>query len=238
MTVTRVPARVPARVSGRVSGLAGLALASALLLTGCGSTPDLNPGVAARVGDATVSVDHVAQVAADYCKAAEPQLQGRQLPNHYVNAQVAGSIALRAAADQMMAAHGVTIDDSYTKAEDSARQDASLAAMSSASREALIEVQGAETYVNAAEISVGKAELGGSPSADDAQAAGEKVFVAWLDDHDVKIDPKYGVSIAGGTSALSDTSLSYAFSDTAKKADATSPDAAYAAALPDTQRCG
>ena len=222
----------------RVAGLAGLAVVSMVLLTGCGSTPDLNPGVAARVGDDTVSVQHVADVAAGYCAAAEPQLQGQVLPNHYLNAQVASSIALRSAADQMMAEHDVTVDESYTKAEAAARTDDSLAKLSDSARDALIEVQGAQTYVNAAEISVGKAELGGSPSADDAQAAGAKVFLAWLADHDVKFDPKYGVAIVEGKSVLEDTSLSYALSDTATKADASTPDTDYAGALPQTQRCG
>lgn len=222
----------------RLGGLAGLAVVSMVVLSGCGSTPDLNPGVAARVGDDTVSVQHVADVAAGYCAAAEPQLQGQVLPNHYLNSQVAGSIALRSAADQMMAEHDVTIDDSYTKAEASARKDQSLAALDDSAREALIEVQGAQTYVSAAEISVGRAELGGSPSDDDAKAAGEKVFLAWLDDHDVKIDPKYGVAIVKGQAVIDDTSLSYALSDTATKADASTPDTAYAGALPDSQRCG
>ena len=222
----------------RVRGLVGLALVSTVLLTGCGSTPDLNPGVAARVGDDTVSVQHVADVAAGYCAAAEPQLQGQVLPNHYLNAQVASSIALRSAADQMMAKYDVTVDESYTKAEDAARKDDSLAELSDSARDALIEVQGAQTYVNAAEISVGKDALGASATADDAQAFGAKVFLAWLADHDVKFDPKYGVAIVEGKSVIEDTSLSYALSDTATKADATTPDSVYAGALPDSQRCG
>jgi peptidyl-prolyl cis-trans isomerase SurA len=222
----------------RVAGLAVVAVASMVVLSGCGSTPDLNPGVAARVGDDTVSVQHVADVAAGYCAAAEPQLQDQVLPNHYLNAQVASSIALRSAADQMMAEHDVTVDESYTKAEDAARNDDSLAKLSDSARDALIEVQGAQTYVNAAEISVGKDALGASATADDAQAFGAKVFLAWLADHDVKFDPKYGVAIVDGKSVIEDTSLSYALSDTATKADATTPDTTYAGALPDAQRCG
>ena len=63
----------------RVRALAGLAVASAVLLTGCGAVPDLNPGVAVSVGDDTVSTRHVADLASDYCDAAKPQLEGQPL---------------------------------------------------------------------------------------------------------------------------------------------------------------
>ena len=38
----------------RLRSLAGLALASTVLLTGCGSAPAFNPGVAAQVDDQTI----------------------------------------------------------------------------------------------------------------------------------------------------------------------------------------
>lgn len=222
--------------STRVRTLAGLALASTFLLTGCGSVSGFNPGVAARVGDHTVSADRVQSVAADYCSAAEPQLQGQVLPNHYLNGRVAGSLTLRSAADQVMAEHHVSVDSSYATAVAKAEQQ--LSTLGTAERDALVEVQGAELYVQAAELSLGRASLGGSPTDADAQAAGEKIFLAWLDDHDVRIDPKYGVDIEKGKAVLADTGVSYALSDTATKADASTPDTTYAAALPDDQRCG
>jgi len=46
-----------------VRSLAGLAVA-ALLLTGCGSVPAFNPGVAARVADSSISNNEVEDVAA------------------------------------------------------------------------------------------------------------------------------------------------------------------------------
>jgi peptidyl-prolyl cis-trans isomerase SurA len=219
-----------------VRGLAGLAVASAVLLTGCGAVPDLNPGVAVRVGDDSVSARDVADLASDYCDAAAPQLQGKALPRHYLNGRVASSLALRSAADQLLAAHGVAVDKSYAAAV--AQAETQLGDLTTAQRDAIIEVQGTEIYVAAAETSVGRATLGGSPSDEDAKAAGEKEFLAWLDDHDVRIDPRYGVAIEKGQPALTDTSLSVGVSKTAKQADAATPDSTYAGGLPSTQRCG
>src|SRR5262245_52676895 len=84
----------------RKRGLAGLAVVSAVLLTGCGSVPDLNPGVAARIGDDTFTTSDVHDTATAYCDAQKPQ-EGQALPQRYINGIVAGSLALRAAADQL-----------------------------------------------------------------------------------------------------------------------------------------
>ena len=224
------------RVSPRLCTGAVLAAASVVLLTGCGAVPDLNPGVAVSIGDDTVSTRHVADLASDYCDAAKPQLEGQALPRHYLNGRVAGSLALRSAADQMMAARDVTIDASYAAAVKQA--ETQLTDLTDAQRAAIVEVQGSEVYVSGAEIAVGKAILGASASAEEAQAAGEKEFLAWLDDHDIRIDPRYGVAIEKGQSVLKDSSLSVAVTNTAKQADATTPDSTYAALLPPTQRCG
>src|SRR5690242_2271116 len=65
-------------VSTTLRSLAGLVAGSALLvsgLSGCGvAGTDFHPGVAARVGDATVSVDEVDSLTDSYCSAIEDQL--------------------------------------------------------------------------------------------------------------------------------------------------------------------
>jgi hypothetical protein len=225
----------------RLRSLTGLALASTVLLTGCGSVPDLNPGVAARVGDDTVSMSRVDDVTTSYCAAAEKQLQsGQVLPQHYLRGQVAGGLALRAAAEQFAAEHGVTAAPEYDQAV--AQAEDSLKTLPADQRQALIDVQGAPIFVQAVERSVGEAILEGagtsSPKPAAAQAAGQKAFTTWLADHDVRIDPRLGVTIDEGSTAPADTSLSFPVGDTAKTADATSPDSEYAGTLPDSQRCG
>ncbi len=222
----------------RMRSLAGLVLVSTVVLTGCGSTPDFNPGVAARVGDETVSSSDVRDLAADYCSAAETQLGDQALANHYLNGRVAGALALRSAADQALASYGVPQDPSYDAAVEQGKKSDSIASLTDAQAEALIEVQGSEIYVSAAELAIGKKVLGGSPSDEDATAAGQKAFIAWLDDNDVQIDPKYGVEITKDQSVLADTGVSFPVSDTATTADNSQPDSAAAALLPETQRCG
>ena len=223
------------RVSPRSLGAVGLAVA-AVLLTGCGAVPDLNPGVAVRVGDDTVTTRHVADLASDYCDAAAGQLEGQSLPRHYLNGRVAGSAALRSVADQLLAEVGTTADASYDAAV--AQAESQLGDLKPAERAAIIEVQGTETYVAATELAVGKKVLGGTPSDEDATAAGKKALLAWIDDHDVRIDPRYGVALEEGQAVLEDTSLSQPVSKTAKTATAETPDSTYAAGLPQTQRCG
>ena len=225
----------------RLRSLTGLALASTVLLTGCGSVPDFSPGVAAQVGSDTVSMRTVDDVTTSYCAAAEKQLQqGQALPQHYLRGQVAGGLALRAAADQFAAEHGVTADPEYAKAV--AQAEESLKALPADQRQALIDVQGAAIYVQAVEKSAGEAILRdagrANASAKAAQAAGQKAFTEWLADQDIRMDPRLGVSIDQGSTAPADTSLSFAVGDTAKSADATSPDTQYAAGLPEAQRCG
>lgn len=219
----------------RVRGLAGLAAVSTVLLTGCGAVPDVSPGVAARVGDESVSVERVSDVSDDYCAAIQ-QLEPQVIPNTYLNQTVAGSLALRSAADQLLAANDVELDGSYDAAVEQAKQQ--FADLSGARLDAFIEVAGAQTYAAATAIAVGRAELGGSPTDEEALAAGQQELTSWIDDHDVEIDPRYGVNIDDGQVALEDSSLSFGLSDTAKQAGAEQPDTTYAAGLPSTQRCG
>ncbi len=84
----------------RARSLAGLALASTLLLTGCGSVPGFNPGVASRVGDETVTTNDVDEVTESYCGAAEAQLtDGQVLPNSYLRGDHAEFELLEETAD-------------------------------------------------------------------------------------------------------------------------------------------
>ncbi|GAA4378114.1 hypothetical protein [Nocardioides caricicola] len=219
----------------RVRSLAGLA-AAALLLTGCGSVPAFNPGVAARVADTTITTNEVDDTAADYCSAVETQLEeGQAVANSVVDTQVAGSLALQEAGEQFAAAQGVEPDPSYQDAADSLEQ--SIAGLSPEQQDAVRRVNLARPYVAAVELAVGIEEVGDDdPEA--AAAAGHEAFASWLDDQDVRIDPRYAVSIEDGTMAPADTTISFAVSDVAKAGQAAEADPAAGAALPVSQRCG
>jgi peptidyl-prolyl cis-trans isomerase SurA len=218
--------------------VAALSVAAVVLLTGCGAVPDLNPGVAVRVDDDTVSTRELKDLATDYCSAlASGEQAGGAVPNHFVNGLAASSLGLRSAATQLMAEYDVTPDASYATAVEQAEAE-QLAGLDETQRTAVIEVGAASIYVTAAATAVGREVLGGTPSDEEAQAAGQEALVAWMDDHDVRVDPRYGVSIDTGAAVLADTAVSYAISDTAKAGQAQEPDAALAAALPESQRCG
>lgn len=211
-----------------------LASASIFLLTGCGAVPGFNPGVAARVGDDTVSMDRVDDVTSAYCRAAEAQFQeGQVLAQHYLRGQVAGALALRVAADQFAAEQGVTASEDYDRAV--AQAEEQLSKLPEDQAQALVDVQGVPIYVQAVEKSVGEQQ---GETGDAATKAGEKAFLAWLAEQDIDLDPRFGVSIDKGATAVADTSLSYGLGDTSTKADADQPDTEYAALLPDSQRCG
>lgn len=233
--MTRVPPRVP-----RARGLAGLAVLSAVLLSGCGSVSGWNPGVAARVGDQTVSDSTVRQVSADYCSASESLQTGTAVAGSQINAQVAGSLAARAAAEQFLEANDAAVDASYDQSIQQGLKniDAQYPDLSDAQRDAIVEVEGASLYVSSAELAVGQ-ELAGSGASDDqATAAGKKAFTTWMDDNDVVINPRYAVAIPDGQLAIADTDLSVAVSDVAVQAGSTDSDSGSAEALPESQRCG
>jgi hypothetical protein len=219
----------------RTRSLVGLALASTVLLTGCGAS-GWNPGVAAQVGDDTVSLSEVRDVTTSYCDAVETQLaEGQYVANGVVAAQVAGSLALRAAAELFAEAEGVEPDASLEDAEASLEQ--SIGELSEEQQDAVRTVNLARPYAAAVELAVGKEELGGS-NAEAAAEAGHERFASWLEDQDVRIDPRFLVTIEGGNVSRTNSDISLPVSDTAKTAVSGEPDETYAAGLPSSQRCG
>lgn len=219
---------------------AGLALVSTVLLSSCGSAPAFSPGVAARVGDETISVNTVDEVSESYCAAAERQFEaGQALAQHYLRGQVAGNLTLRSAAEQFAEEAGVTADAEYDEAVAAAEE--SLVGTPDDEVQALIDVQGASTYAGAVQLAAGQAildEQGGAGGENAARAAGQEAFLAWLDDHTVEINPVFSVAITDGQASPTDTSISFGLSQVVEQADASEPDSAYAAALPAPQRCG
>ncbi|MGB0099647.1 MAG: hypothetical protein WBP61_05140 [Nocardioides sp.] len=229
----------PTRLRSGTVRWAALALTSTVLLTGCGAVPAFNPGVAARVADDTVSLSEVEDVTASYCAAVETQLEaGQSVPNSVVSTQVAGSLALRNAAEQFAAAEGldgIEQDPTYAQQETGLAQG--IVELPADQQEAVRAVNLAAPYVAAVELAVGE-ELAGGEGPEAATAAGHDAFVAWLSEQDVRIDPRFSVTIADGAVARTDTSVSVPVSDSALSSVSGEPDPAAAAALPSTQRCG
>lgn len=226
--------------------LAGLAVVSLLLaggLSGCGvAGTDFHPGVAAQVGNDTISVSEVNSVATNYCSAIKSQLQGQNqvLPLRYLRGGVVGQLALMSAARQFAAEHHV--DAGYQYDQKVSELTSAVAALPEEQQQAVIEVESSSTYISDVELAVGKQLLkkagAASTKSSDATAAGQKAFAGWLDGQDIAIDPQFGVEIKNAQAVPTDTSVSYALGDTATMANADTPDQSYAASLPSSHRCG
>jgi len=221
----------------------GCAVLTALTLSGCG---EAGPGVAAKVGDETVTVSDVDRLTDGYCKALEPQItaQGQVVPMRLVRTFVAGSLTLQAAAEQLADANGITQPDGY--ADQLKQVETQAEGLPAAHRDDFVEVGTARVFVTALERQIGARLLlnEGNPSANDDQKVnrGREELVVWLGDHGVVINPRYGFAIKDGNIVDVANDTSYPLSANAVAAGkfnaSTGPDQTYSGSLPASQRCG
>ncbi|GGO71803.1 hypothetical protein [Nocardioides deserti] len=222
-------------------GLAAATLLASGALTGCGvAGTGFSPGVAAEVGDTSITTDRVDEVAASYCDALRPQLEGQVVPQRYLNGSVAGQLALAAAAEQLAAEHGVEPGEQHAAQVTQLRR--AVAELPEDQQDAVLEVESAGSLVSDLVIGVGRALAADEGLADptDEQVAelGNQALVDWIGEHDVDVNPRYGVDLSDGQPVRTDSETSVAVSDLAAAATAESPDQEYAATLPESQRCG
>ena len=236
MSMSRPQVRRPVQVVA-----ASLLLAGGL--SGCGvAGTSFQPGVAARVGNDTISVRQVDSIARDYCSSIQKQLgaNNQVVPQHYLRGGIVGQLALVSAARQLAAQYGVQPGADYTHKVADLRD--AVAQLPEDQAQAVVEVESSAAYLQGVVTAVGEKALqkqGSTASGTDAAVtAGKQVFTRWLDDHDVRIDPQFGIRISQGQPVPTDGSLSYAVSDAAKQGGAAQPDPLYAASLPDAARCG
>jgi hypothetical protein len=230
-------------VSKTLRPLAGLAVASTLLLSGCGvAGTGFHPGVAARVGDDTIRLSTVDRLAKDYCSAVESQLADskRILPNQYLRSGVAGQLALVSAARQLADEQGVGAGIQYDRKV--GELESATSTLPEEQQEAVLEVESAPAYLAGVLQAVGEKLLAADgtdrPDAAAAAAEGEKALSAWVTENEVEIDPQFGLVIEDGKPVAADTSISYGVGTAAENGVAEAPDQAYAASLPDSLRCG
>jgi peptidyl-prolyl cis-trans isomerase SurA len=220
-----------------------VAAVAALTLSGCGAA---GPGVAAKVGDRTVTTSDVDRLTEGYCRALEEQIrsQGQVVPLRLVRTYVAGSLTLQAAAEQLAAQHGITEPAGY---RDEVKTDESQSEqLPAAHRAEYVEVASAQDYVVAVERQIGGELLlnEGKPGATDDQkvARGREELSVWFGDHTLDVNPKYSFEITDGNVKNISNDTSYALSANAvaagKFSSDSGPDQAYSASLPASQRCG
>jgi peptidyl-prolyl cis-trans isomerase SurA len=221
-----------------------LPVVSVVLLTGCGvAGTQFHPGVAAQVGDQTITSRHVDQVTDDYCKAVEKVSKGQeqsgdsQTPMRYLTHEFATDLVVRAAAEQLADDYGVEPTSGYQSGL--AQLEPQLTELSADQKDAVREIVGARSYAQDVLTQIGEASLKKQgttgASTDDQYAEGQKVLTAWIAGHDVEINPKYAVDF--GTAEQVDTDLSYALSTSAKDGALPEPDPDYTSSLPDNLVC-
>ena len=172
----------------------------------------------------------------NYCAAIERQLQGNNqvLPLRYLRGGVAGQLAL---------VRGRASSSPTRTASSAGRQyDQKVAELAVGAVATLPEDQ-QDAVIDDRVVRDVRRRASSRPSASRCwatQGAGSRRpptpprpasrrSASWLDDHDVAIDPQFGVEIENGQAVPTDTSVSYAVGDTAKKAQRRQPDQAYAA---------
>lgn len=207
-----------------------------LLLTGCGSAA---PGIAAKVGDETLTVKDIDTATSNYCTSVGDQLES-PVPMSFVRQYVVQLLTLRSQADQIAADYGVKAGSSYEN--DVAQRQGTAATMPEEVRDDYITLTSTPAYAQDIVDQIGAIILDDQgitdPSTDQVTQAGLDVFNQWPDANGIDIDPRYGLASVDGILKPIDTNTSVAVGDTAKSGLADTPDPAFAETLPTTHRCG
>ena len=166
-----IASRLPGRPTARSVSLVGLALAG-LLLSGCASL-GIHPGSAAVVGDETLSMRRINTTTQLYCQAYEPQISAGQpapVPMRYLRQFVAASLAQRLLGQQLADQYGVQPAAAYAQQVTKVSQP--FASAPSDQRDAVVDVEAGDPYLQNVQIAVGQKLLAesGQTNADDKAA--------------------------------------------------------------------
>jgi peptidyl-prolyl cis-trans isomerase SurA len=233
----------------RRPGIAVVVAVASLFLTGCGSSVGIHPGAAIFVGEQTLSMNKVDDTATLYCRAYVTQSQQSQqgqsgpIPMGTFRSYVASSLAKRLVGKELADQYAVQPAPGYQSAV--SQIDQALASTPADERNAVVDVATADAYLRNVQVAIGQQLTGNEGlSNSDVKAAQERGAVAteeWLNDHDVKIDPVYGVAVDGGAFTPHRDQTSYPLSALASAGAQTNgqqgPPAAYTSALPVAQVC-
>ncbi|MEJ7831543.1 MAG: hypothetical protein WKF79_01385 [Nocardioides sp.] len=219
---------------------AAAALLTAGMLAGCGvAGTNFQPGVAADVGDRTVSTGKVDEITTNYCAAiAEAlQLQDQAAPLSYLRQGVAASLTLVQAAEQIEDEYAVELGAEVEQQR--AEVEARSADLPAEQRDAVVELELAGGYVEAVTVALGEQLIAedGEEGADPAER-GSQEFYSWIEREGVELNPIYGLDVVDGEFVTTDTGVSVAVGDVAAQGLSEQPDIDYAKALPSSQRCG
>lgn len=231
-------------LNGLVRSVRALAVLPVVLLTGCGvAGTQFHPGVAAQVGDETITTRHVDEVTSNYCKAIERVNQdsaqggGQQTPLRYLSHEFANSLVIRAVAERLADEYDVQPTGDYQA--NLAQLEPQLEPLTEDEADAVREVIGANDYADNVLTQIGEQLLEDEGTTDstpeDQLAAGRDRLAEWADDNDVEVNPRYAIEF--GTPEQVDTDLSYAVGEAATGGLVAQADPAYTSSLPDHLVC-
>jgi len=233
--------------------------ATGLLLAGCGTAGGTAPGVAASVGEETISLSHVDELTEGYCQARRDNYRadGVAVPMALLRAQVVQNLVAKEMASQIGEQYDVSAGTSYQRQVNALRKE--MATFADDVARARIEVESVNGYVQdilygAAEEQLA-AEGSRNPSSSRVQQRAVQIFSSWGEQHPVEIDSRFGITFDEGTfvpaegdglsTAVGEAATrSQVLDDFAAAQDQTTQQALqqqvveYAHSLPSSQRCG
>lgn len=219
-----------------------LVLALAVSLGACGQA---RPGVAATVGEDSFTVREVNTLTSEFCDAVRTRVQEEQqvFPMEAVRSTVLTSLTMRSLAEQVAEQYGVQVGGADLAAAETQLRSQAREVPESL-QETFTQVFGAPVYVQVAVQQVGEqlmAREGTDPGQDPRQTAqqrGREAMLAWAQQHDVRIDPRYGLAMTENGVDLANTQTSLPVSQFADDTRPGRAGPAAAGALPDAQKCG
>jgi len=216
---------------------------SVVVLSGCGvAETQFHPGVAAQIGDETITSRHVDDLSEKYCTAVQkvskddPQASTQRRSMRAYSSEVLGNLVVQAVAERIAEDNDVTPSPAYK--DDLAALAPLIEDLDPDEQDAVREIIGARSYNLDVLLQLGELELSeqgdDDASDDDKYAAGQDLVEQWATDHDVEINPKYVVDLG---SEPVDNDLSVEASSTAGGEQPDEAEAAYAESLPDHLVC-
>ncbi|MFB9313570.1 hypothetical protein [Nocardioides plantarum] len=243
-------------ITPRRAALVAPLLLVATAFSGCGVADEqVRPGVAARVDGTDFSVSEVDDLTSGTCDYLDTTDNTLAYPRFTVRRLSLETLVRQEAAKHLLDDLDATLPDDYTKAVASLTE--TYAAAPADVAKAMREGDQARYFVAYAAAAVGnvllREETGTEPAdADKISARGNQAITTWIADHDVDLNPTFGLRLEDGT-FKADDGLSVPVSTQARDAsavtaidlsgatDATALQAALAkanASLPADQVCG
>lgn len=219
---------------------AGALLGAVALLAGCGA---VRPGVAAQVGDQSITVAEVDAAAVAFCVAYGTANPGGVVPMRIARDFLLVSMIEQSIGDQLATEYDVSPGVAYEQAVSQAK--AQISGLPDDQRDAVLGQQVAAPYRQAVTQAAAEALLAqdgvASPTPKQLQGRTSLLETQWADSNDVVVDPRFSVEVVDGKLTDSQTgSLGFPVSESAKVGLQTDPQAlgTHAQSLPPSQRCG